>query len=89
MSALRPTLYEVVYRLRYWLTAQANPGADKVRIELHFPDEASQHVAFHALSQEVGRLYPHRVLDGPMEPQAFELDGLKVSFTNPTKWDRR
>jgi hypothetical protein len=81
---------EWVRLFRYWLAVHNIQGKADARIEVHFPDERSQHQAMAMVWHETERLmtYPtHRL--GPIYPETFEFEGVKVTFTNPTKWDKR
>ena len=81
------SLQEVIHRLRIWLLSMDVPDARRVEVELRFPTAAAQHRAMAGFHREI---VPHLMIRGDRLPtDVFELEGLKVVFTNPQRWDRR
>jgi hypothetical protein len=90
MNPDAPQFADWVHLLRYWLAMHHVPDSGKIRIEVIFPDQRSQFHAFASLRQE---LTPQTMafagVSHDMSPDQLEYEGVKISFTNPERWDKR
>ena len=85
-----PAFADWVRLLRYWLAMRNVPDREKIRIEVIFPDAQSQHYALASLKQELtpAVMATSGVGFDPIGAP-IEFEGVKISFTNPQRWDRR
>lgn len=88
------TFRDTIHRLRWWMHSKGVPGADKIRIEIHFPDHKSQHWAACELMREtsVDALMTQQRASyhiGPIKPDRMEIEGVQIIFSNPDRWDTK
>lgn len=84
----QPKFTDWVRLLRYWLAMKNVPDREQVRIEVIFPNGRAKFEAFAHFRQEFDPMTAS-FLDGMPEPEGFQLEGVRIVFSDPTRYDHR